>query len=655
MISRWSQAGRWLLAVVPCGVTLLGLISPSTPIVFRFTIAAVFFLSLIDSAAGLLAVAALAPLGSYLAALAGLEHFRGSEALLLPFIAAWLVQKPPRHTNGPRLPRYATTAGWLFGVLVVSLTAGVVSQVLRYPDIFRTSLLALTESYFNYTDPTGVTECAKILEGMAIVAAAIELFRQRPALARWLPAALGTAAVGGALTSALLRFGIAPDEVLVRELRIGYRFAAHVADINAAGSHFVLVLCLALGMVAQERGRRRALWIAAAAACEFGLWMAASRTSQAAAAAVLPLAIWWITTSGWTPARRWKLFAGLVATVLVVLAFRVWQIETIPGNRAAGFRQQFIMSSFRIIGTHPWFGIGAGQYFLDAPLFLTPQLAWTYGSENSHNNFLQITTESGLAGFALFATWFAGGLISGVKALLVKPRDWRLLGAMAGVLAFLGTCVTGHPLLIQEVSLPFFLQFALVAGLGASTLLGRQIEEPGTARTSRVAVPPAFWLAVRVIGTVVLGVWPALTVVRPNAPVHLEEVDGFYYEPETDADGVPYRWSREYSSVFVPATARRVEIAMRAPAGTPANDPVPIEITSSGITFPAVFIGDAWKTITVELQPPPPPLTFNRINLRANHLSRNNGRLVGIRIGDVRVVRVAWEVMPASAGGPRRP
>jgi hypothetical protein len=111
------------------------------------------------------------------------------------------------------------------------------------------------------------------------------------------------------------------------------------------------------------------------------------------------------------------------------------------------------MSSFRIIGTHPYFGIGAGQYYRDAPLFLTPQLAWTYGYENAHNNLLQITTETGIIGFALFACWVAGSLQLAVRALVRVPHDWRLLGAAAGVAAFIGTCLTSHPLLVQEVSL----------------------------------------------------------------------------------------------------------------------------------------------------------------------------------------------------------
>jgi O-antigen ligase len=498
-----------------------------------------------------------------------------------------------------------------------------------------------------------------MLEGLAITMAGIELVRRRPALATSLPAALAVSAIVGAATSALLWFGIAPDEILVRESRIGYRYAAHVGDINAAGSHFALVLCLALGMCVREKGDRRAMWFAAAGACAFGLWLTASRSAEAAAAIALSLALGWVATHEWTQARRAKLIGGIVAALLVVLAVAVWRIETNPANIASGFRQQFVMSSFRIIGTHPYFGIGAGQYYRDAPLFLTPQLAWTYGYENAHNNFLQITTETGIIGFALFACWIAGGLQLAARALVRVPHDWRLLGAAAGVAAFIGTCLTSHPLLVQEVAIVFFLQLAIVAALGGSSLLSQSIAAPISTPERQMPGPPAFWkrlpMAVAVGGTLVLAVWPVQTVLKPNTPVHLEEVDGFYYEPKNDEAGVPFRWTREYASLFVPATAKRVELPVRAPAGTTAEDPVLIEVTSGGMTLTRALLGDAWKVLVVELNPPPPPLAFNRINIRTHRVSRVDGRPVGIRVGDVRIARIAYEVMSAPAGGRRQP
>jgi O-antigen ligase len=640
---------RRILAVAPCLAVIVALVAPSTPMIARVAIAVVGLVTLIDPAAGLLLLAVSGPLGSYLADVLGVGSFRLTEAMLLSFIGAWLSQRPGRN-EGPRLPRYAMISGWLFGVLVVSLAAGVSSQLFRYPNILRTTLVTLTESYFSYADPTGITDAARMLEGLAIAMATIELLRQRPSLARSLPAALALAATAAALTGGLLWLGVAPHRVLARHGLIGdTRFVAHIGDLNAAGTQFAMVLCLALGMSVREHGPRRRWWIAATLACAFGVWMSGSRSAEAAVGLVIPAAALWAGTAAWPRSHRLRLVAGVLGVLVVVAGVIAWRMEQSALEKNApyselGFRQQFVMSSFRIIGTHPYFGIGAGQYYNDAPLFLTPQLAWTYGSENAHNNFLQITTETGIIGFALFAAWFAGGLQLAVSALASSPRDWRLLGAAAGIVAFLGTCLGGHPLVVPEVALAVFLQFALMAGLGASNELNRAGAPIESIRAR--STPVAFWPMLGAVGTLVLGILPALSVTKPNAPVHLEEVDGLYYEPKVDESGVPFMFTRKYASIFVPASAKRVELAMRAPAGTPEDRPVRVDITSSGVTMPPVLVSDAWKTVTVELLPPQPPLTFNRINLKSDSVSLDGDRPVGVRVGDIRIARIAWEVMP---------
>jgi O-antigen ligase len=640
---------RRVLAVAPCLVVILALVTPSTPMVARVAIATVGLVTLFDPVAGLLLLAVSGPLGSYLAELLGIGQFRLTEAIVLSFVCAWLLQRPARN-QGPRLPRYAVMSGWLFGVLVVSLTIGVSSQLFRYPNILRTTQLGLAESYFSYSDLTGITAAARVLEGMAIAMASIELFRQRPSLARSLPAALALSAAAGALTGVLLWLGLAPHRVLLRHGLIGdARFVAHIGDLNAAGTHFAMVLCLSLGMSMREHGPRRRWWIAATLACALGLWMSGSRSAEAAVGFVIPAAALWAATVSWPRTRRLRLVAGVLGVLLAVAGVVAWRTEQNALERNApyselGFRQQFVMSSFRIIGTHPYFGIGAGQYYNDAPLFLTPQLAWTYGSENAHNNFLQITTETGIIGFALFAAWFAGGLQLAVSALASAPRDGRLLGAAGGIVAFLGTCLGGHPLVVPEVALAVFLQFALMAGLGASSELNRAGAATEAGRPH--ATPVALWRILGAVGTLVLGILPALSVAKPNAPVHLEEVDGLYYEQKVDEAGVPFRWTRKYASIFVPATAKRVELTMRAPAGTPGDRPVRVDITSSGVALPPALVADAWKTVTVELIPPQPPLMFNRINLKSDSVSLDDGRPVGIRVSDIRIARIAWEVMP---------
>jgi hypothetical protein len=80
--------------------------------------------------------------------------------------------------------------------------------------------------------------------------------------------------------------------------------------------------------------------------------------------------------------------------------------------------------------------------------------------------------------------------------------------------------------------------------------------------------------------------------------------------------------------------------------------PVRVDITSSGVTMAQTLVADSWKTVILELIPPQPPLAFNRINLKSDSVSLDDGRPVGIRVGGYRIARIAWEVMPANE---RRP
>jgi O-antigen ligase len=473
--------------------------------------------------------------------------------------------------------------------------------------------------------------------------------------------ALALSVIAAAATSVLLSLGIGPAQVLAREAVIGYRFSAHVLDPNAAGSQFVLVLCLALGIAMRDQGRRRAFWILTAAACVVGLWMSRSRTAEAAAALTIPVAFLWAVTTNWTRAKRFSLIGAVVGVIVLVGAVRVVQIERDPTYTASGFRQQFVMSSFRVIGTHPYLGIGPGRYFRDSPNFLTAQLAWAYGSENAHNNFLEITTEAGIIGFFLYATWFAGALILAFRGLVRTPRDWRFLGCVTGVVAFLGTCLTGHPLLVPEVAMVFFFQLALAASLGGSALLNgvwnARRSEASVGQTDRAArVIP--WRAITAVGTILFAVLPAWTLEKPLVPVHLEEVDGMYYADGGLADDIPFRWTRKFASLYVDASTRAIELPLRSPLAGKTKEPTLVEISSAGVTLANVPVGDKWTWVTVSIPPSDPPLRFSRINLRTNRTARvadlipgsDDQREVGVQVGDIRILRTAWEFVPKPVG-----
>ena len=111
-------------------------------------------------------------------------------------------------------------------------------------------------------------------------------------------------------------------------------------------------------------------------------------------------------------------------------------------------------------------GIGLGQF---------PRLYASYpasdGPENAHNFFLQVFAESGLlglAGFGVFLGTIAAALRTESQAL-TPPQRTLAAWLQVGLLAFVFTCMTSHPLLNLSIQL----WFASVMAVGLAALKTR--------------------------------------------------------------------------------------------------------------------------------------------------------------------------------------
>ncbi len=645
MTSRFASALRGLLVIaLPCA-TIVAIATPPLPLVAKTVIALVFAAALWNPAEAFLLAAGLAPLGALVASVFDVDAYRLTEAILLAFFGGSLLHGWPATTRGPAPPTSASAAAGIFAALVVGSVVGVGWQLSRFPGELGAALQGLAESYY-LTDRIGSVDAARLLEGLGLALVTIGLFRRRPALAVQVPAVLAASAVCAAVAALAVWRGVGPADLLQRHAKIGYRVAAHVGDLNAAGSYFGMVLCLTVGMAGRERGTRRAMWLGAGAACALGLWLSASRTALASVGIVMALAAAWVVTRRWNPAPRLAALAAILVVLVAIGALRTRTLEQDPDFHGSSFRIQFTETSARMIAAHPWFGIGVGRYYAESPLFLSPELAYTYKSENAHNNFLQIAAETGIVGFACFALWIAGGLGVAVRALARNPDDWRLAGALAGVLAFLGTCLAGHPLLVAEVACAFWVQFGLVVALGSSTLLNltagtAEAVEPAVAETRS-----APWAPVAAVGVLLLVSAQAWTLREPHAPAASQAVDGFYGW-ETAADGVRYRWSEQYASVFVPGDVLRVEIPVRVPKEALGREPMGVTASTPGLGG-RFFAGEEWTMISAILEPTIPPTDVNRITLRTDRVWRpadfiagsTDTRSVGVQVGEYRVVRM---------------
>jgi hypothetical protein len=119
-----SLALRLVLAALPLWLTTFVLIS-NVGWPTKMVIALALAVSLAAPAHGLLLIAIVAPLGQLIAPLIGATNFRISEAVVLAFLAGWLLRASPDR-QGPRLP--AGALGWLLAAAIVAPACSIRSR-----------------------------------------------------------------------------------------------------------------------------------------------------------------------------------------------------------------------------------------------------------------------------------------------------------------------------------------------------------------------------------------------------------------------------------------------------------------------------------------------------------------------------------------------
>jgi O-antigen ligase len=241
----------------------------------------------------------------------------------------------------------------------------------------------------------------------------------------------------------------------------GIRFSPLIADVNAAGSLFALFL---VPMVCWSLVRRHVLWWFAAATVALGLWATGSRT--ALAAAVIGLGCAWALTA--RPSRR---AIALGSAVVVVLAALVTMHPGRPVSTAAtalSIRAGMFRIGTTLAARAPVFGLGFGGFVAESASVATPAEVAEFPplarGKNAHNNFLQLLVELGAIGLGAFL-WLVAAAARPVAARArAGPVGPRAAGLGGGLVAFLVTCLMGHPLLVAQVLMPFGIALGLMAG-----------------------------------------------------------------------------------------------------------------------------------------------------------------------------------------------
>ena len=622
-----------LAALVPLWLTCSFVLDGSVDATVRAFIAAIAIISLVSPVEGLLLVAVVAPLGDLVMILFAVSPVRFTEAVAVAFLAGWLLREPADRRHGPAPGAAIKYAAWAFAaVLLASLFVQIAAMRAAFPGAWAGLFRDLWRHYYWLTqDPLGGVAAFRWIEGLALVAAVVTLFRRAPVLAIRLPQALAVSCVVAGVSALLLWNGFALPAVLERGAQIGYRVraSAHVSDINAAGSYFSLMLCLSVGMAARERGAKLAGWAAVAFTALAGLWLGRSRSAEAAAIVAAAPAVWWLLARRFAPLVRSTSLAVLLAVLAVGVLAGGRLLD--PTSQGVLFRRYFTETSYRMIHAYPWFGLGIGQYYALSSLFLPPQLAWSYGSENAHNYFLQTAAEIGLLGLASCLAALGGIVSITVRAIGGAPHDYRLLGLATGVAAFLFTCTTGHPFLVFETAYPFWLSLGLVVALASPI---RQPERPRPLRRQTLVLIAASLALLAV--SIPIRARQGLPGTRSG-----RDVDGLY-EWERGSDGRRYRWTEQYASLFVDASARRVEIPVRLPRGAAAAT-TDVKLWIEPDVVYSVKVGPEWTSAVLELPPQGSTDRFRRINLKGDHVTTvydraHGAREVGVQIGTPRTV-----------------
>jgi len=546
-----------LLWLAPLTPPLLSFFRSSASAPAELLVGIAAALAAIMPAAGIALSAACIPIGLTLAAALNV-HFALSEPLALAVAAGGAT----RYLIAPRpIPVGAgAVLAWtalLALVAAASATVACAAQVAFYPSgaaLAREIWRALAVSYFGGPEPFDALRPAVVaVEALALLTLAILALDTTSTRVRASQLLLvGGAAVATQNIVRLCQVALRADtdfwSAIARDLVVA-RVSAAFADVNSAGSYLVMMLLTALVWW----WRRRTLWLTAAIPLlALSLWISGSRSALAAGALALAIVS--------SPRRgRWWTAAILVVVAIAAL-FAVQQLRTVADpSSAVLIRVELLKTGARMLATAPLFGIGIGRFYETSEQFVSPALARFYLRENAHNQYMQVAAELGLAGLVAFLAIL---VLVFRRAYRDRPRpDAARDAVVAGLLAFVLSAVGGHPLLVPEVALAFWIVVGVAWASSSAPL------EPAGARAGLPAAGRwAFAAAV-----VLLALSIPWRVGRATTHLRLEHVGVGLSQWQRDERGRRYRIMHGRAAMYVPADGEPARFLARVGDGGPPD------------------------------------------------------------------------------------
>jgi O-antigen ligase len=553
-----------LLWLAPLTLPLLSFFRSSASAPAELLVAATATLTAIVPAAGIALAAACVPMGLTVAA--GLNvHFPLTEPLALAVAAGGTARYliAPRPIPAGAGPIVAWTA--LLALLTAaSAIVACATQLAFYPsgaallsEIWR----ALAVSYFGGPEPFDTLHAAMVaVEGLALLTLAVvalDSTRTRVIVARLLLA--GGAAVATQNIVRLCQVALRADtdflDAIARDL-VAARVSAAFADVNSAGSYLVMIFVTACVWW----WHRRTVWLAVSIPpLALALWISGSRSALAAGALALAIVS--------TPRRGRRWTAAILVLVAVGALFAAQRLRTVGDpSSAVLIRVELLKTGARMLAMAPVFGIGIGRFYETSEQFVSPALARFYVRENAHNQYMQVAAELGLTGLAAFLAILA---LVFRRALRDRPRPDAVRDAIvAGLLAFVSSAVGGHPLLVPEVALAFW----IVVGLAWASSPAPPEHTRDASATREAAAPggvPAAGRWAFGAAVVLLAVSIPWRVGRATTHLQLEHVGVGLSQWERDEEGRRYRIMHGRAAIYVPAQGEPARFLARVGVGGP--------------------------------------------------------------------------------------
>jgi len=617
--------------------------SPANPLALKIVVAGVALLAASRPDVALLILAAAVPFGRVISTvMSPAGRVAITEALVLAYLAGWFWSRFRRRVpGGPDSP--GPWLGYLFAAVVVAsllVDIAIFRYWRDYWQPFLGQLLAyLARDYLNvgiefrpwansFGGLASAVNAARFLEGLALMGTAHVLCMDDPSFGRRLLRTLAIAAVGTAILNvgAALQQWSAGGRSLLSVLQAD-RISVHVTKVNTAGSSFVLFLPVLIGlaMSSTQSSRRqpsvRVLhWTVTAAGAGLllaALWMTGSRAALISGLLVAVGASAYPVMKRRLEHTKLRLVgavvvAGGVLTALLAFGLYVKAERVNQAGSALGatlhVRALMWRAALTTLAARPFFGTGIGQFQYQVATFAPGATLLTIdslGRFNAHNQFLEVAAELGLIGGVLFVGMFAAILWRAWKAFRAS-RDPVLGGAIAGVIAFLITCLAGQPLLYEVVAFPFWMVLGVVLAVGDTAPNADSARQPDTG--GRLKSRAIAWFLIVLALSIPVRVWQGKD--RVNFALADYGFSGWYYP----SYGKPYRLVCEQGTFFTYPRARWLKLPIRRDVEAGRNR-LEVEVSLDGRRARTLTLADdEWQTVEFMI-PADATRRFRRIDL----------------------------------------